>query len=117
MAGFDWIWPVRFPLLQVPQDMSACEPNAPIDDGPARVSRCSLRRVSVLQAPCQILFLLAALWAACVPLVWLLPPGGVPERAIWHARELVQGVAGGAAGGICSRPFRPGRRGGAVRRG
>ncbi|SUC82785.1 NnrS protein [Pannonibacter phragmitetus] len=49
--------------------------------------------------PCQPLFLLAGLWAALVPLVWLLPAGWVPERGIWHARELLLGMAGAAAGG------------------
>lgn len=49
--------------------------------------------------PCQPLFLLAGLWAALVPLVWLLPSGWVPERGIWHARELLLGLAGAAAGG------------------
>ncbi|WP_119396817.1 NnrS family protein [Pannonibacter phragmitetus] len=49
--------------------------------------------------PCQPLFLLAGLWAALVPLVWLLPAGWLPERGIWHARELLLGMAGAAAGG------------------
>ncbi|WP_122521649.1 NnrS family protein [Pannonibacter phragmitetus] len=49
--------------------------------------------------PCQPLFPLAGLWAALVPLVWLLPAGWVPERGIWHARELLLGMAGAAAGG------------------
>lgn len=92
-----------FPLPPVPQDMSACESNAPAEDGPhpqqGEEGPGPVSRVFALHAPCQPLFLLAGLWAACVPLVWLLPAGWVPERGVWHGRELLLGGAGAAAGG------------------
>ncbi|GGO37149.1 short-chain dehydrogenase [Gemmobacter aquaticus] len=50
------------------------------------------------RAPHLSLFLLASLWAALVPLVWLVP-GFVCDPVVWHRQELVLGVAGAAVGG------------------
>lgn len=50
------------------------------------------------RAPHEPLFLLAAVWAALVPLVWL-APGLVCDPVAWHLQELVLGVAGAAMGG------------------
>jgi uncharacterized protein involved in response to NO len=67
-------------------------------------------------APHRPFFLLAGLWAALTPLVWLLPPGLGPEPLSWHRHELLFGMAGAAVGGYlltalpawtCSGPVRP----------
>lgn len=50
------------------------------------------------RAPHLSLFLLAALWAALVPLVWLMP-GQLCDPVAWHRQELILGVAGAAMGG------------------
>lgn len=50
------------------------------------------------RAPHLSLFLLASLWAALVPLVWL-APGLVCDPVAWHRQELMLGVAGAAMGG------------------
>lgn len=50
------------------------------------------------RAPHLPLFLLAALWAGLVPLVWL-APGLVCDPVAWHRQELVLGVAGAAMAG------------------
>lgn len=50
------------------------------------------------RAPHLSLFLLAALWAGLVPLVWL-APGLVCDPVAWHRQELVLGLAGAAMGG------------------
>lgn len=50
------------------------------------------------RAPHLPLFLLAALWAGLVPLVWLVP-GLVCDPVAWHRQELVLGVLGAAMGG------------------
>lgn len=52
------------------------------------------------RAPHLPLFLLAALWAGLVPLVWLWP-GLSCDPVAWHRQELVLGFAGAAMGGIC----------------
>lgn len=49
------------------------------------------------RAPHLPLFLLAAVWAALVPLVWLVPWACDPLA--WHRQELVLGFAGAAMGG------------------
>lgn len=49
------------------------------------------------RAPHLSLFLLAAVWAALVPLVWLAPRACDPLA--WHRQELVLGFAGAAMGG------------------
>lgn len=49
------------------------------------------------RAPHLPLFLLAAIWAALVPLVWLSPWACDPLA--WHRQELVLGFAGAAMGG------------------
>lgn len=50
------------------------------------------------RAPHLALFLLASLWAALVPLVWLVP-GLVCDPVTWHRQELLLGVTGAAMGG------------------
>ncbi|WP_374398462.1 NnrS family protein [Tabrizicola sp.] len=50
------------------------------------------------RAPHLPLFLLASVWAALVPLVWLLP-GLTCDPVAWHRQELVLGFAGAAMGG------------------
>lgn len=50
------------------------------------------------RAPHLPFFLLAALWAGLVPLVWLLP-GMVCDPVAWHRQELILGVAGAAMAG------------------
>lgn len=50
------------------------------------------------RAPHLPLFLLAALWAGLVPLVWLWP-GLSCDPVAWHRQELVLGFAGAAMGG------------------
>lgn len=50
------------------------------------------------RAPHLALFLLASLWAALVPLIWLWPDL-VCDPVAWHRQELVLGVAGAAMGG------------------
>lgn len=50
------------------------------------------------RAPHLPLFLLAALWAGLVPLVWLWP-GLTCDPVAWHRQELVLGFAGAAMGG------------------
>ena len=49
-------------------------------------------------APHLPFFLLAALWAGLVPLVWLVP-GLVCDPVAWHRQELVLGFAGAAMAG------------------
>ncbi|OYX41015.1 MAG: hypothetical protein B7Z02_17030 [Rhodobacterales bacterium 32-67-9] len=50
------------------------------------------------RAPHLPLFLLAAVWAALVPLVWLFP--GLSDDPVgWHRQELILGFAGAAMGG------------------
>ncbi|TKD25270.1 hypothetical protein FBT96_02695 [Rhodobacter capsulatus] len=50
------------------------------------------------RAPHLPLFLLAALWAGLVPLVWLWP-GLSCDPAAWHQQELMLGFVGAAMGG------------------
>lgn len=50
------------------------------------------------RAPHLSLFLLAALWAAVVPLAFLVP-GLVGDPVSWHRQELLLGVVGAALGG------------------
>lgn len=50
------------------------------------------------RAPHLALFLLASLWAALVPLIWLWPDL-VCDPVAWHRQELVLGVGGAAMGG------------------
>lgn len=50
------------------------------------------------RAPHLPFFLLASLWAALVPLVWL-APALVCDPVAWHRQELLLGVAGAAMGG------------------
>lgn len=50
------------------------------------------------RAPHLPLFLIAALWAGLVPLVWLWP-GLTCDPVAWHRQELVLGFAGAAMGG------------------
>lgn len=52
----------------------------------------------VWRAPHLPLFLLAALWAGLVPLVWLCP-GLSCDPVAWHRQELVLGFAGAAMAG------------------
>ena len=53
----------------------------------------------VWQAPHRSFFLLAGLWAALVPIVWLVPDGFGPEPLSWHRHELLFGMGGAAVGG------------------
>lgn len=60
--------------------------------------------MTVLSAPWRVphlsLFALAGLWAAVVPLVWVLDPGGWPADPVaWHRHELMFGMGGAAIGG------------------
>ncbi|QFG35470.1 uncharacterized protein involved in response to NO [Paracoccus pantotrophus] len=50
-------------------------------------------------APHRPLFLLAGLWAALVPSVWLIPPGIGVDAPSWHRHELLFGMGGAAVGG------------------
>jgi uncharacterized protein involved in response to NO len=50
-------------------------------------------------APHRPFFLLAGLWAALVPIVWILPQGLGPEPVAWHRHELLFGMGGAAVGG------------------
>ena len=54
--------------------------------------------MSFWRAPHLPLFLLASVWAALVPLVWLWP-GFTCDPVAWHRQELVLGFAGAAMGG------------------
>ncbi|AHB48077.1 short-chain dehydrogenase [Hyphomicrobium nitrativorans NL23] len=51
------------------------------------------------QAPHRPLFLLAALSAFVVPLVWLAPHRVGPDAVAWHSHELAFGMGGAAVGG------------------
>ena len=51
------------------------------------------------QQPHRPLFLLAALSAFLVPLMWLVPHWAGQDAVAWHAHELAFGMGGGAVGG------------------
>lgn len=50
-------------------------------------------------APHRPFFLLAGLWAALGPMVWVIPQGLGPEPLSWHRHELLVGMGGAAVGG------------------
>ncbi|WP_149141805.1 NnrS family protein [Gemmobacter caeruleus] len=75
--------------------------------------------VAPWRAPHLPFFLLAALWAAVAPLVWLLPL--VADPVAWHRQELMLGMVGAAMAGYllsalphwikrAGRGWRPGQR-------
>lgn len=71
-------------------------------------------RHGVLQGPYRLLFLFAAIHAALVPIVWLLPEIGGFSPAAFHSHELVYGTIWAMVGGYVltalsswNRVFRP----------
>lgn len=55
--------------------------------------------LAFFEAPHRPLFALAGFWAFAAPAVWLLPESFGPDRAAWHAHELLFGMGGAAVGG------------------
>ncbi len=61
--------------------------------------QAKFRRWRIFDGAHRLLFLCAAVHAAIVPLVWLLPEAAVPSPSAFHSRQLVFGTTWAAIGG------------------